>query len=135
MMNYKFKELIFSFDNYLARPMVSKIKRKVESEEAEVSEKIKEMNKQIRAIKNKSNRDLLGGRKKKHDWEGKIFQNYKLAKISNHFSTCKFKQFLSPQWTTNVQKSNASFDGGTSFILICLENLFQNKKDLNLTSG
>lgn len=61
--------------------MVSKIKRKVESDEAEVSEKIKEMNKQIRAIKNKSNRDLLGGRKKKHDWEGIIFQNYKLAKI------------------------------------------------------
>ena len=74
--------------------MVSKIKRKVESEEAEVSEKIKEMNKQIRAIKNKSNRDLLGGRKKKHDWEGTIFQNYKLAKISffyfYHFPTRKF---------------------------------------------
>ena len=74
MMNYKFKELIFSFDNYLARPMVSKIKRKVESEEAEVSEKIKEMNKQIRAIKNKSNRDLLGGRRKSMTGKVKFFK-------------------------------------------------------------
>lgn len=50
--------------------MVSKITKKVDNQEDAVDEKIKMMNKQIRAIKTKSNRDLLGGRKKKHDWEG-----------------------------------------------------------------
>ena len=62
--------------------MVSKITKKVNNQEDAVDEKIKMMNKQIRAIKTKSNRDLLGGRKKKHDWEGNTeilnWVNYKL---------------------------------------------------------
>ena len=59
----------------LAKPIVQDVKKKISEEDGEAASKIVQLNARLKDIRQKSDRDLIGGRQKTYDWEAIAITN------------------------------------------------------------